>query len=408
MERDARHLRHESPKDLMDYLLKGLRWVNAEGNFQEDIRLCNGIVAEIGLKLTPRKGEKIIHFEDHFIYPGLINSHDHLEMNLYPRMGNPPYGSYIEWGHDIYRPKESPVLEIQQVDIRDRLLWGGLKNIMSGVTTVVHHNPWHPMLSKKEFPIRVLKKVAWSHSLVFGENITSAFPKDPETPYVIHAAEGTDKTAHNEIDRLQTMGLLRKNTVLVHAIALSARDIDCIMQAGCCIVWCPASNIFMFNRTADIEKLKGNVPLVLGSDSTLTGSAVLLDEMRAAFDTGLAAPMEIFEMVTHWPARVFHLPVPAISPGMKADLLIAPCIHNDYYQNLQCVSVSNVHAVFLDGEPQLIDDSMHESLLLPHIIHIQGVAKRIRMDVRALMGRIERRVPAAILQTNPLWKMIDS
>jgi hypothetical protein len=41
----------------------------------------------------------------------------------------------------------------------------------------------------------------------------------------------------------------------------------------------------MFGRTADIDKLKNIVPLVLGSDSTLTGSAVLLEEMHVASET---------------------------------------------------------------------------------------------------------------------------
>ena len=43
------------------------------------------------------------------ILPGLINSHDHLELNLFPRLGRGPYRNAIAWAQDIYRPNESPV-----------------------------------------------------------------------------------------------------------------------------------------------------------------------------------------------------------------------------------------------------------------------------------------------------------
>jgi hypothetical protein len=64
--------------------------------------------------------------------------------------------------------------------------------------------------------------------------------------------------------------------------------------------------------------------------------------------------------------------------------------------------------VFINGDPQFIDESLQESLPLPNAVRINGVVKKTRINVKALMGRIERRVPAAILQSNALWKMMDS
>ena len=34
--------------------------------------------------------------------PGLINAHDHLHRNHYPRLGSPPYRNAYAWGRDIH------------------------------------------------------------------------------------------------------------------------------------------------------------------------------------------------------------------------------------------------------------------------------------------------------------------
>ena len=44
----------------------------------------------------------------HVMMPGLINAHDHLEFNLYPRLGRGPYPNAGAWARDIYHPERSP------------------------------------------------------------------------------------------------------------------------------------------------------------------------------------------------------------------------------------------------------------------------------------------------------------
>jgi cytosine/adenosine deaminase-related metal-dependent hydrolase len=122
-----------------------------------DVRISGGKILDTGETLVTKKNDKVAHFDNHYLYRGLINSHDHLEMNLYSRMGTPPYQNYTEWARDIYKPNDSPVKEIESIPIKYRLLWGGIKNLISGVTTVVHHNPWRYSLGHY-FPVNVLKK----------------------------------------------------------------------------------------------------------------------------------------------------------------------------------------------------------------------------------------------------------
>src|SRR5688572_5622474 len=118
----------------MDLLLKGLTWVQEKFPVQGDVRIKKGLITEINSTLEPEKREQVLRFSNHYVYPGLINAHDHLEMNLYPKLGNPPYQNFIDWGNDVYKPTKSPIKEIEKVDIDDRLLWGGVKNLISGVT----------------------------------------------------------------------------------------------------------------------------------------------------------------------------------------------------------------------------------------------------------------------------------
>lgn len=390
----------------MDLLLKELSWQTGAKIVKGDIRIRKGIIAEIGGNLAASKREHSITFNNHFIYPGLINAHDHLEMNLYPRLGNPPYNSYIDWGNDIYKPKESPIKEIEKVPIKDRLLWGALKNLVSGVTTVVHHNPWNRFMSSKEFPVRVLKKYAWAHSVGFGKNILRSFPKNPATPFIIHAAEGVDETAHHEVSKLSGLGLLKSNTVLIHGIALKDETISALQTAGASVVWCPASNDFLFKKTAPVDKLKKAVKIALGSDSTLTGSPTLLDEMRSALQTGLATKSEIYTMVTLNPAKIFSLHQPAIEINKQADIFILPVHHNDYIENLINSKSSEIELVLINGNPEYSSEPVAKELSLKKtFVNVNGIPKWFRTDVLHLKKKIQK-TTGNVVENNPLWQLI--
>jgi cytosine/adenosine deaminase-related metal-dependent hydrolase len=387
----------------MDLLLKNLRWHNDKETIAGDIRIQKNLISEVGISLTPQKRDQVIDFNNHFLYPGLINAHDHLEMNLYPKLGNPPYSDYIEWSGHIYKPQLSPIKEIQTVAIQDKLVWGGIKNLISGVTTVAHHNPWHRVLSKKEFPVRVVKNFAWAHSLAVEQNVKKCFPGKNSSPFIIHAAEGISERAFKEIQTLAELDLIQKNTVLVHAVGLSDKDITIIAKAQASVVWCPTSNFFMFNHTAAIKKLLPAIKVALGSDSTLTGSSTLLDEMRFAQQTGLATVQEIYQMVTTVPSKLLGLPAPIISNGSQADLIITPIIHTDYFQNLFLTTSDKLSMVLVDGKPRYADETLARALKLNHLIKVHGTVKGIDIDLESIRKRIEKIVGLSILEQNPLW-----
>ena len=216
------------------------------------------------------------------VLPGLINAHDHLEFALFPRLGERHYANATEWARDIYRPDQSPVRELLEVPKPLRLLWGGLRNLASGATTVCHHNPYESIFDD-DFPVRVVRHYGWAHSLAFEPNVHECFKATPPgAPFLIHAGEGTDNDAAEEIFKLHALGVLRERTVLIHAVGFRADGWELIRKTGAGVVWCPRSNLFTLGQTISPEVVASGIPMALGTDSPLTAEGDLLDEIRAA------------------------------------------------------------------------------------------------------------------------------
>ncbi|NJL96125.1 MAG: hypothetical protein HC915_21545 [Anaerolineae bacterium] len=78
-----------------------------------------------------------------YLYPGLINAHDHLELNHYPRSRPRPRYAHAEaWAADMSAAlHHPPYRELRAHPLDERCWIGGLKNLLSGVTTVAHRQP---------------------------------------------------------------------------------------------------------------------------------------------------------------------------------------------------------------------------------------------------------------------------
>jgi cytosine/adenosine deaminase-related metal-dependent hydrolase len=263
----------------------------------------------------------------HILLPGLINPHDHLEFNLYPRLGRGPYPNAASWARDVYRPEQSPVREHLAVPGNVRLLWGGLKNLLCGVTTVCHHNPCGMPVFDRGFPVRVLQRFHWAHSLEFSPDLEQRFHATPAGwPFILHLGEATDPGGRRELSRLDAMRALDGRTVLVHAVALGRKEWTLVRLREASLVWCPSSNLFVLGRTLDRAVLESGIRVALGSDSALTAQGDLLDELRVARRVSGLESGALYRMVTVDAARVLRLPDGAgrIQAGAAADLVAVP------------------------------------------------------------------------------------
>ena len=325
------------------------------------------------------------------LLPGLINAHDHLQLNVLPRLKyRGSYQNVGEWIADIEpRLRTDPLfLANAAVPRAQRLLIGGLKNLLCGVTTVAHHDPLYPELQEDHgFPVRVLSRYGWSHSLALeGAAAVQRSCRDApaDRPWIIHAAEGVDALATSEFKALEALGCLKANTVFVHGVAFDTAQRDRLLQAGAGLVWCPGSNLHLFGRTADVRTLAAQGRVALGSDSRISGSADLLAELHVAREASDLDEAALEALVTINAARLLRLPdCGRLTRGARADLLVLP---KDL--PLSQARRADVRLVMVGGVPRYADPDLAEAFgasadLVP--VRVDGRPKWLaRSLVRAL------------------------
>jgi cytosine/adenosine deaminase-related metal-dependent hydrolase len=305
------------------------------------------------------------------VLPGLINAHDHLEFNLFPRIGRGPYPNASTWAKDIFHPNESPIKECLAVPKYLRLFWGGIKNLLSGVTSVAHHNPYQADVFDTEFPVRVVKQFGWAHSLAFSPDWEDRFRQTPTgIPFILHLAEGTDVEARREIYRLDQSGALGPSTVLVHGVALETEDLPLLRSRGIALVWCPSSNCFTLGRTVSKEVLDSSIPILLGTDSALTAAGDLIDELQIARES--VDPARLYKMVTSTAAGVLRLNSGEgyIRHGGIADLLVVP---DTGQAPADALMTLRPELVLLGGQIRLVSGNLAGCLRHSELLHFQPI-----------------------------------
>jgi Cytosine deaminase and related metal-dependent hydrolases len=278
--------------------------------------------------------------------PGLINAHDHLHRNHYGRLGVPPYANAYEWGRDIHKRDAACIARGRAMPRREALLHGAWKNLRSGVTTVVHHDPAEPDFAS-DFPIRVAS-LPTAHSLGVA---TETLPLRINEPFAIHLAEGTDELSAEEIRELERRGLLTSNLVAVHVVGADDDGIARFRGSGAALTWCPTSNAFLFGRTVRAALVTDDVDVLIGSDSRLTGQGSLLDEIRFARVLGLLSDSRVEAAVGAVAARRLGLPEPTMEVGARADLVVLMC-------PLLEATDADVALVVCDGVLRLLDPTL--------------------------------------------------
>jgi cytosine/adenosine deaminase-related metal-dependent hydrolase/ubiquinone/menaquinone biosynthesis C-methylase UbiE len=342
-----------------------------------------------------------LDLQDYVLLPGLINSHEHLEFGLFPKLGRPAgapsYRNSTEWAKEIHQVHSGIVERYRQIPKKSHLWWGAIRNLLCGVTTVCHHNPPHEELTLPDFPVRVLSHFGWSHSLAFDPDLKGKFERTPkEHPFIVHAAEGMDEESRSEVSQLDQMHMLDERTVLVHGLACAASEISLINRRGASLVVCPTSNWFLFKKTLQHELLTSVERVALGSDSPITAAGDLLDEIDYLYAQACLDPDMIYRMVTTSPAEMFHLKdgQGRITESGVADLIAVRGHYDTPARAIAELTFGDVELVLLAGRVQVA--SPHLYARLPYhlcsgmeLIVAGGHQRWIRAPLQTLFASVE-------------------
>ena len=134
--------------------------------------------------------------------------------------------------------------------------------------------------------------------------------------------------ARDYLDTYEAQGLLGERAIYGHAIHLTQREKDRLVEAGASLVHCPTSNTFIGSGLFDMG-LAHKLRVGLATDTGGGSSFSMLRTMAAAYEVaqlrGQALhPSQLWWLATVGSARALHADhqIGNIAPGMEADLVV--------------------------------------------------------------------------------------
>jgi 5-methylthioadenosine/S-adenosylhomocysteine deaminase len=162
--------------------------------------------------------------------------------------------------------------------------------------------------------------------------------RELDVPCHLHLAEASYETELVEarygatpIRLLAREGLLDDRLVAVHVVWADDEELDMLAAAGVRVVHCPGANAFLGDGIARVpEMLVRGIRVALGPDGGCANNRQsVFDEMRSAtlmakarlLDGGALDASTAFSLGTAGGGDALGLPVGAIGPGLRADLV---------------------------------------------------------------------------------------
>ena len=212
----------------------------------------------------------------------------------------------------------------------------------------------------------------------------------------MHACEGVDDLARQEVVELDRLGVLDSRTVIVHGLALDQAGIALMHRRQASIIVCPSSNQFLFQKLPDAKLFGSAENVALGSDSPLTAAGDFLDEARFTIASCGIAPDRAYRMATEIPARVLGLEdgPGGLTPSGLADIVAVQDTGEDAAERLKTLSMADVELVLIGGQVQLASEDMWK-LLPPRAKHgleclyVEGCLRWLRAPVKELLRKAE-------------------
>jgi hypothetical protein len=316
-------------------------------------------------------------------YVPLINSHDHLIGNWVPRAGDKrPYANSHIWVEDMknsFSFHERNIFWINDgrfhLNEPNSLILaqlGAYKSLFSGCSIVQDHGPLQEADYYEAMPIIVPSAYRQCHSITLGNWWGGEEPEKEmqlshgNLPFIIHLGEGKDGITKAEFAEVESRGLLKKNTLMIHGIAFSEEEIATIARVGASVCWCPSSNFYLIGETLKIDAvLKHGANVCIGTDSTMSGGINLIAEfmtIREHYPSFKAN--DLFRMVTLNAVQALKLPerYGILDVQNSQNLLLVDQVERDPFENLLTLEAATIRLLVVDGKPRFGDSEWMELL----------------------------------------------
>ncbi len=364
------------------------------------ISISGNLIEDVSASPAGTQNSAIV--TDSFIFPGLIDVHDHITWNMLPRWRpNRTFRNRYEWQQtDAYsialsQPHYAITSDHELACDADR--FGEIKAIVGGATSVV--GGLAPTYGTNDnacilglvrnldidagFTGSVLNQAkVWytiyplEMSLSTEAEVSAGLKSGAITAFLIHAGEGstTDAAAAQEFQMLAKNGdgFLRPGVSFIHGTAFNAEDFAEMAKAGVGLIWSPRSNIELYGSTTDVRSAKSaGVKIALAPDWSPTGSDGMLEELKYAATWNAAqyppvfSEIDLANMATAIPAQLAAADkqIGSLAKGMYADLLLLRKKGTDPYQTLVQAALADVRLVVIDGVPVYGDVDLMNKLL---------------------------------------------
>lgn len=341
------------------------------------------------------------------IYPGLIDTHNHLTYNHLPRWRH--QGRYFhdryEWRNDSdYRRFREANTDIRNSRECEIVKYAEVRLLMGGVTSSQGSAGSRDCIS---LLIRNLDAGGIANGL--GEdtiyNFTAGVSVADMTQsdllfaidglrsgrlksWSIHLAEGRNYSSRDEFRILKERGLMINGVNIIHGTAAKTPDFVDMVTHGVDLIWSPYSNIDLYGVTSRIPiALHLGVKVALAPDWTPSGGFNILQELRCAkyvsevYWNGELSDEELVKMVTIYPAEILAISdkLGKLDVGYFADITVIKGNRSTPYSSLINAREKDVMLVIVGGVPLYGDTEFMSYIEPPYCedIEVCGVNKRI-------------------------------
>lgn len=374
-----------------------------------------------------------------YVYPGLVNPHNHLAFGALPAWEVPdvhgrPLERAADWkrgpDHDAYlaavlRPKRRLMERGLAAEVGK---WAELKELAGGATTTQgsfgfqarsgkeDHRGFEGVLARDvdldSWRLRESSAGIYDQAGRLNETLLSSALADVETSsdgvFLVHLSEGRSEAARRELQALngfrrrpgEACGPLTGHTTVIHGTAYGPREFALMARCEADLVASSLGNLLFYGVAPDLSlAAAAGVNVSLGSDWTPVGSRNLLEELKVVdfINTHLYARKlsdgALVEMVTRNPAAAlgWRYRVGRLAPRYLGDLLVLRTASPNPYRALIEATERDVALTVVGGDP-VYGDSDLMATLKPYDREVvdSGCGFRKAFDVTTAEKGVER------------------